>query len=82
LSKNGVMKMHLARLLSEHLAAFECQQRIPSVHGFGIEHGRELSELTVEECKDVAEMSGIKRSLGTELHKGMKLEPYVQRRLN
>ncbi len=80
MSTHDELKTRLADMLANHLQSFECQQRIPSVHVFGIEHGKKLAELTVEDCKDVAEKAGIKRSLGTELHKGMKLEPYVQRR--
>lgn len=62
-------------------AAEVCQsgEKITEVHLFGIDHGFELSALRVEDLKDLAERAGLKRSLGTELRKGVRLSSHVNR---
>jgi hypothetical protein len=70
----------LASLLREHLAKYGPGERIPSVHLFGIDEGKRLSGFTVAECKALVARAGLKESLGTELHKGIRLSKHVMRR--
>ena len=54
-------------------------EKITEVHLFGIDHGSKLAALRVEDLKDLAERAGLKRSLGTELRKGVRLSSHVAR---
>jgi hypothetical protein len=55
-------------------------RRIVGIHLFGIEIGEKLP-LTATDCKTLAQRAGFKESLGTELHKGIRLAPYVTREI-
>ena len=65
--------------MRQHLTSFGKGDRIPAVHLFGIDNGNDLERFPVAECKALAESSGLKASLGTELHKGVRLSKYVRR---
>ena len=70
----------LASRLANYVRQFGEGKRIVAIHLFGIEFGKGLEHLTVDACKKLVSKAGFKESLGTELHKGIRLASYAQRR--
>ena len=53
--------------------------KITAIHLYGIEFGAALNGLTVADCKSLLAKAGLKDSLGTELHKGIRLSNFAKR---
>lgn len=70
----------LALKLANYVKAFGEGKRITAIHLFGIEFGQNLRHLSVGACKSLALKAGFKESLGTELHKGIRLSEFAQRK--
>jgi hypothetical protein len=73
-------EIDLAKRLSDYVHSFGDGKRITAIHLFGIEFGHSLQHLSVSACKSLALKAGFKESLGTELHKGIRLSDFAIRK--
>lgn len=65
----------LASALSESVRLAGKGNKVVAIHLFGIRHAAVLDG---KDLHDLAERSGIGRSFGTELRKGVRLADYVE----
>lgn len=70
----------LADRFRSYVSEFGPGQKITAIHLFGVEHGQSLQHLSTSDCKKLALKAGFKESLGTELHKGIRLSKYAIRK--
>jgi hypothetical protein len=70
----------LADRFRKYVEDFGSGQKITAIHLFGVEHGESLQHLSTSDCKQLALKAGFKESLGTELHKGIRLSKFAKRK--
>lgn len=68
---------NLASEMNSHMKAFAVGDRMVGVHVFGVQNWKKLAGLPVNELGDVCEKAGLKRSLGQELRKAIKIGQHL-----
>jgi hypothetical protein len=63
----------LAKEMNLHMKAFAAGDRMVGVHVFGVRNWKKLASLSVNELGDVCEKAALRRSLGQELRKAIKI---------